>query len=67
MTIKTTKQIEILPIAVSTYQKVAVRLNKALCFVSSVVLAERFVLRNSSERKARKMALWSDTQARQDS
>ena len=39
----------------STYKKLAVQwLNEALCFVSSSVLADSFVLRNPRERKALK-------------
>jgi hypothetical protein len=37
----------------STYKKLAVQwFNEALCFVSSSVLADSFVLRNPPERKA---------------
>lgn len=39
----------------STYKKLAVQwLNEALCFVSSSVVADSFVLRNPPGRKARK-------------
>ena len=38
----------------STYKKLAVQwLNEALCFVSSSVVADSFVLRKPPERKAR--------------
>ena len=43
------------PVANSTYKKLAVQwLNKALCFVSSFVLADSFVLQNPPPRQAAK-------------
>jgi hypothetical protein len=40
----------------STYKKLAVQwLNEVLCFYSSSVLVESFVLRNQPERKAEKL------------
>ncbi len=42
-----TIRIEIMPACNSTYKKLAVQwLNEALCFVSSFVVADSFVLRN---------------------
>jgi hypothetical protein len=44
-----------MPAANSTYKKLAVKwLNEALCFVSSSVLADSFVLRNPLLRQAPK-------------
>jgi hypothetical protein len=47
----------------STYKKLAVQwLNEALCFVSSFVVADRFVLRNRQHLVAAKRWLQSEKQ-----
>jgi hypothetical protein len=53
------------PATNSTYKKLAVQwLNEALCFVSSLVVADSLVLRNRQLLVAAKryMPLWDDTQ-----